>query len=162
MTETDEVNREAIDILNRLIETCHDGHEGFREAADGASDTELKGIFTRYSEQRANYAGELENLVRQLGGEPEQSGSIAGAVHRGWINLKTAIAGNDDKAILNEAERGEDSARSAYEDALENEHLPEAIRTTIQVQYEGVLAAHDHIKSLRDAANQPTASSARI
>ena len=48
--------------------------------------------------------------MQRLGGRPEEGGSVSGAVHRGWMNIKDAVAGHDDKAIIAEAERGEDVA----------------------------------------------------
>ena len=82
--------------------------------------------------------------------------SVAAAIHRGWINIKSAVTGKDEGAILNECERGEDSAKNAYKNALE-EALPANIMETVQTQYVAVQAAHDRVKSLRDTANnEPT------
>ena len=38
------------------------------------------------------------------------SGSVAGALHRGWVDVKSMVTGKDEEAVLNEAERGEDHA----------------------------------------------------
>ena len=155
-----EFNKKTISTLNELIETCEDGVEGFKQAAEGVSSEQLKSVFTKYSQERAGYVTDLQNLVRTLGGDPEESGSTAGALHRGWINIKSAITGNDDAAILNECERGEDSAKNAYKEA-QKEDLPGYIRDIIEAQFSGVLAAHDHIRTLRDAANNKNASAAK-
>src|ERR1017187_4875901 len=112
-------NDDVISALNGLIETCKDGEEGFREAAEGTKSSQLKEIFYEYSQQRSQFMGALQSLVRDLGGDPEDSGRFSGAIHRGWVNIKSAIAGNDVKAVLNECERGEDSAKKTYKDALE-------------------------------------------
>jgi len=112
-------NDDVISTLNGLIETCKDGEEGFREAAAGVKNSEFKSLFADFSLQRSQFAGVLQELVRSLGGDPESEGSIAGAIHRGWIDLKTALTSNDEKAVLNECERGEDSAKNAYAEALE-------------------------------------------
>lgn len=149
--DTDDV----ISTLNGLIETCKDGQEGFKEAAEGVERSDLKSLFYEFSQQRAQFAGELQSLVRELGGDPEKTGSFAGSLHRGWINIKSAVTGKDDGAILNECERGEDSAKSNYKDALEDP-LPANVTETIQTQYQAVLSAHDRIKALRDSANNET------
>ena len=101
----------------------------------------------------------MQGLVRSLGGDPENSGSIGGAIHRGWINIKSAITGNDEQAVLNEAERGEDIAKAEYKKALEG-NLPANVREMIQNQYGSVQAAHDRVKALRDSAGNDTATSA--
>lgn len=144
-------SEDTISTLNNLIETCKDGQDGFQSAAEGVQRSDLKSIFYEYSQQRAKFAGELQNLVRELGGDPEKSGSTAAALHRGWINIKSAITGQDDTAILNECERGEDSAKSNYKDALETS-LPANVTETVQRQYTAVQEAHDKIKSLRDSS----------
>lgn len=149
-------NDDVISTLNGLIETCKDGQEGFKEAAEGVERSDLKSLFYEFSQQRAQFAGELQSIVQQLGGDPEKSGSFAGTLHRGWINIKSAVTGQDESAILNECERGEDSAKNNYKSALEDP-LPANVAETVNTQYVAVQAAHDRIKALRDAANnEPT------
>ncbi len=144
-------NEEVISILNDLIQTCKDGQEGFREAAEGVERSDLRTFFNACSLERAGFAGELQTLVRDLGGDPEDEGSFAGALHRGWIDLKAAVTGSDDEALLAECERGEDSAKSAYNKALK-ERLPENIRRVVDTQAIAVRDKHDRIKALRDFA----------
>ena len=153
-----ESNDKVISTLNDLIETCRDGEEGFREAAEGVKRSDLKTIFYEFSQQRAEFMGVLQELVRSLGGDPETSGSIAGAAHRGWINIKSAVTGQDESAILNECERGEDHAKSAYADALKLA-LPANITDILRQQSQSVQAAHNRVKELRDAESHKTASS---
>jgi len=149
-------NDDVISTLNGLIETCKDGQDGFKEAAEGVERSDLKSLFYEFSQQRAHFAGELQSLVQSLGGDPEKTGSVAGAIHRGWMNIKSAVTGKDESAILNECESGEDSAKKTYKDALENA-LPTNVLESVQEQYQAILSAHDRVKALRDAANnEPT------
>lgn len=145
-------NDDIISMLNGLIETCKDGQEGFKQAAEGVDNSQLKSLFYELGQQRSQFVGELQSLVRELGGDPEKSGSIAGTIHRGWINIKSAVTGHDEAAILNECERGEDVAKNAYKDALK-ENLPANVADTVQMQYNAVQTAHDRVRDLRDAAN---------
>lgn len=142
----------TISTLNTLIETCKDGQEGFKQAAEGVKKSDVKSTFYELGQQRAKFAGELQALVRELGGDPETSSSTVGALHRGWINIKSAITGQDDAAILNEAERGEDVAVNAYKKALD-EDLPANVKTVVQQQSTEVKAGHDKVRDMRDAAN---------
>ena len=148
-------NDDVISTLNGLIETCKDGQNGFKEAAEGVERSDLKSLFYEFSQQRSQFAGELQSLVQSLGGDPENTGSVAAAIHRGWINIKSAVTGKDDGAILSECERGEDSAKNTYKNATE-EPLPANVMETVQTQYQAILSAHDRIKALRDSANNDT------
>ena len=145
----------TISTLNNLIETCKDGQEGFKQAAEGVQRSDVKSVFYELGQQRAKFAGELQGLVRELGGDPETTSSTSGALHRGWINIKSTITGQDDAAILNEAERGEDVAVNAYKKALE-ENLPANVQTVVQQQSTQVKAGHDKVRDLRDSANAAT------
>ena len=138
---------DVVSTLNGLIETCKDGANGFRTAADSLEDASLKRLFSSYAEQRAQFAAELERLVTSLGGDPADTGHVAGAVHRGWINLKAAITGKDDGAVISECERGEDFAKERYQSALEKT-LPADVRAAVERQYMQVKEAHDHVRSL--------------
>jgi len=139
-------------VLNNLIETLKDGQEGFKQAAEGVSDPRLKSLFRDYSDQRSRFATVLQSEARRQGEtEPETTSSAAGALHRGWINLKSAITGGDEHAILAECERGEDSAVEEYKKALDDGLSPSA-QELISRQFADIKAAHDRIKSLRDAA----------
>lgn len=138
--------------LNDLIEALKDGQAGFRSAAEAVTSTELKALFHEYAQQRSQFAGELQTLARTLGEpEPETEGSTAGALHRGWIDLKSALTNRDDHAILAECERGEDSAVAAYRKALEEDGLPANVLEIIRTQSTKVKAAHDRVRNLRDS-----------
>ena len=142
--------REVISTLNTLIETCRDGEQGFREAAQNLKDPGVKSVFTEISHERAKFADELKSEVQRLGGNPEHGGSVSGAAHRGWMKVKGALTGYDDKQIIAEAERGEDVAVSTYRNAL-SEPLPTAIESVVSRQYEHVKQAHDRVRDLERA-----------
>jgi uncharacterized protein (TIGR02284 family) len=146
-------NDEVISTLNGLIAICKDGQEGFKEAAEGVQRSDLKSVFYEFSQQRAEFAGVLQQSVRSLGGDPESTGSMTGALHRGWMDIKTAVMGKDEESILNECERGEDAAKQSYEEALEK-HLPSNIASVVSQQSQAVLAAHNRIRSLRNAESR--------
>ena len=142
---------DVISTLNNLIETCKDGQNGFQTAADGVKNTELKTLFHTYGQQRAQFAGELQAEVRRLGGDPEQTGSVAATLHRGWINIKSAVTGEDEAAVIAECERGEDSAVRNYQEAI-NAGLPTDVRAIVERQYTEVKEAHDRIRALERAS----------
>jgi uncharacterized protein (TIGR02284 family) len=139
----------VIKVLNDLIETSKDGEKGFNAAADDTKTAELQQLFRSRASDCATGAAELQALVRQLGGKPEDSGTVSGAMHRGWTNLKAAVASRTDLVLLEECERGEDVAKAAYGKALQDT-LPENVRAVVERQYQGVLRNHDQIRDLRN------------
>jgi uncharacterized protein (TIGR02284 family) len=148
------LQKETISTLNDLIETLKDGQEGFRQSAEGVDDPQLKSVFDEYSLQRSRFAGELQSEVRGMGEpDPENSSSVAGSMHRAWINVKSAVTNRDRHAILAEAERGEDAAVSAYSDAMAKS-LPAPIKELVSRQSAEVKDAHDKIRALRDSTAQ--------
>lgn len=144
-------NDEVFSTLNGLIETCRDGQKGFQTAAEGVKNSELKSLFYGYSQQRAQYVGELQDEVRRFGGDPETAGSVVASLHRGWMDIKSAVTGKDDGAIISECERGEDSAVKTYRDALDKD-LPANVRSIVERQFASVKEAHDRIRNLERAS----------
>lgn len=146
----------AVDVLNGLVEISKDGEAGFHTCAEGARDTTLKGYFEECATRCGRAASELSQEIGRLGGEAERDGTLSGAAHRAFVNVKAAVSDNDDLAMLDECERGEDVALKAYAAALD-EPLPPGIRLMVQSQYQGVKHNHDRIKALRDEHRRKTA-----
>jgi uncharacterized protein (TIGR02284 family) len=142
---------QAVSTLNSLIETCRDGQEGFKTAAEGVNNPGLKELFYSYSQQRASFVGELQDEVRRLGGEPDTTGSVTASLHRGWMGLRAAVTGGDEAAVLAECERGEDAAMSNYRAAFSVD-LPANVRQIVERQFAEIKKAHNHIRNLDRAA----------
>jgi len=138
METTQEKNIEG---LNHLITIATDGQHGYATAAEHAKNPVLKAEFLRYSIERAEFAAELRALVRQAGGEPDNGGGPVGALHRTWIDIKAAVASDDNKAVLNECITGDKAAVAAYETELSQPYL-----TTNQL-----LKLEQHLKLIKDA-----------
>ena len=142
------------EILDNLIETLKDGQEGFKQAAESVKNLQLKSLFHEYSRQRAQFVVELRSKAQSPDErESEMSGSAAGALHRGWINLKSALSRGDEHAILAECERGEDSAVREFEEAM-HDGLTSPLQEIVSRQFSEIKSAHDRVKHLRDAAKK--------
>jgi uncharacterized protein (TIGR02284 family) len=150
-------NDDVIDTLNDLIETSKDGEYGFRACAEQAESPTLKANFAQRADECGRAAAELQAAVRNLGGEAEERGSAAGSMHRGWVAIKTKLTSYDDLAVLEEVERGEDSALAAYRDALKAD-LPASVRSLVEQQYNGAKRNHDQMRTLRDEHRAAKAS----
>ena len=141
---------DVVDLLNDLIEVSKDGEYGFRECAEHAKSANIKSALSSRASDCASGAAELQRLVTAYGGEAETGGSTAGAIHRGWVSVRSALTSKDDVAVLEEAERGEDSALKAYREAAAKP-LPADVQAVVRKQLQGAQANHDQIKTLRDS-----------
>jgi uncharacterized protein (TIGR02284 family) len=140
-------------VTKELIETLQDGEDGFARVADEVADSDTPELSTemrRLSQQRAQFRGELEQLAREYGDDIDESGSTAGAVHRGWIALKDALTGSSPDAVLKAAVTGEDHAVREYDKALEDDISP-TLRTVVERQRGEIVVARDKVSALADA-----------
>ena len=138
------ITRAFTDILN-LNRTSV---KGYQEAAEEVSNPELKSQLSQFSQQRAGFVSDLEGYAKQYGIEAKEETTVesvatdaAAAVHRGWINIKSAFTGGSDSSVLEAAETGEASALKAYETALSAQDIPAGAKTVFQQQHDAILQA---------------------
>ena len=141
---------DTIAHLNRLIETSKDGELGYRTAAQHVRNTQLQTVFGDYEKQRAYFARQLQAEVERLGGDAGTSGSLSAAIHRGWIDVKSALSGGQGGAIVAACEAGEEAAVAAYEKVLDMDISGE-IRTLVSNQHHQIREAYEHMKRLKQS-----------
>lgn len=150
MATAEAKNSEVQTVLKAVVNILEDSQKGFADIGEHLHDETLKRYFLAESLKRANFRGELENELHRHGvADVHETGTVAGAVHRTWGDLKAKLGGGD-KTLLETAEQGEDTAKRAYEEALKQE-LPVPIRQLLSEQQAHVLASHDFVKAQRDA-----------
>lgn len=137
--------------VRNLIEVCEDGEQGFLRCAQRIRRPELKRMFEARAAECRRAADELAALPAGRATAPGEGGSVSGALHRGWVAVRGTLSGDDELAVLEECERGEDHALERYRDAL-RAPLPPTVREVVASQYEGVVHNHDRIRALRDRA----------
>lgn len=142
-------NNDQISTLNDLIETTVDSITGYEDSAQNIENERLREIFRQRANERQQVVRDLREEVRRLGGEPEESGSFLGKAHQRFEDLKAAITGRDEKAIVNEVERGEDHLKAKFEAALNSENLGAEARQVVERAYQSVRAGHDQISQLK-------------
>lgn len=138
-----------------LLAINHTSVKGYEEAAEGVKSPELKSQLSTFSQQRAQFASELQRFGAQANDSTVEGvvTEAVAAVHRGWINLKSAITGQSDAAILGECETGDATALKAYETALANSDLPADAKTVLQRQHGEILNAKNWITQHKTQAN---------
>ncbi|KQM67666.1 hypothetical protein ASE75_01680 [Sphingomonas sp. Leaf17] len=142
-------NDTDISVLNGLIKTTLDSMKGYEDAAKDAESTQYATMFADFARDRAQVATDLQDQVRALGGEPEMDSSMLAAAHRLFSDLKQAITGKDDKAIIVEVERGEDHIKAKYDEAMKNSDLSSATQAAITKGYASVREGHDRMSALK-------------
>ncbi|WP_128544618.1 ferritin-like domain-containing protein [Larkinella soli] len=133
---------EILDRLNKLLTRTRDGERGYQEAAENVDDAELKSLFLAQSRQRGEFGLEIASEIRALGGDPDTSTSLAADLHRAWINVKAAVTGNNDKAVVEECKRGDAQALEDYQDILQSTSLMASTRELLLRQKERIDSAH--------------------
>ena len=141
-------NDKAVESLNYLIGTLHDGETGYREAADEIETAQFKTVFNRIAQERASFRAELEGEVRRHGGEPQEGGSTAASLHRTWINVRDAITGKSDEDVLAEVERGDETAIENYNDVLQRD-LPGDLAPTVRQQHDKIQQTLQEVRTLK-------------
>ena len=147
-TKTD-LNESTIEGLQKLIRYNIDSVKGYRESAEQVEDQFAKQLFGKIADQRSKFAETLQQYVAVNGEEAVDDGSVMAAVHRAWIDVRSALNGGDLYPMLCEAERGEDYIKSAYESVLK-ETAGSAMNDVLTQQYAQVKIGHDGIRDLRD------------
>ncbi|MBC3786399.1 ferritin-like domain-containing protein [Spirosoma utsteinense] len=133
---------EVLDQLNKLLTRNHDAEKGYQEAAENVKDTELKSLFLAQSRQRGEFAAELDREIRSLGGESDNGTSLAADLHRAWINIKSTFASDDDKATVQECQRGDKDALENYNSVLQETDLVASTRELLLRQKQSIDSAH--------------------
>lgn len=147
--------------FNDLVEINKTGAKGYQEAAEGVTNPQLKSELSRFSQQRAKFASDLSQHASKLGLSIEGDNTIEGlltdaaaAVHHGWINIKSAITGQNDNAILGECETGDSVALKAYETALKSGDLPAEAKSVLEQQHGQVLEAKNWVTQQKGSATR--------
>lgn len=145
----------SIEILNSLIQINNDRIEGYETASKEADETDLKTLFSHFTETSLKCKAELVAEVKRLGGKPTEGTTTSGKFYRVWMDIKSAMTGSDRKAIVNSCEYGEDVAVQTYNDAISHsENLTPEQLMMIKEQHSAIKANHDKIKNLRDLMAQ--------
>lgn len=146
---TDHDHSDEISTLNTLIATTIDSITGYENSAKDIHNQRFAEMFRERANERQRVVEDLRSEVRRLGGKPEDDGSFMGKTHQRFEDLKAAITGKDEKAIIDEVERGEDYLKEKFESALNSDTLSGEARSVVERCYQSVRSGHDQMSQLK-------------
>jgi uncharacterized protein (TIGR02284 family) len=141
-------NKQVIKELNTLLKRNYDAEKGFEEAASHVDNPLLKDFFVGSARQRYDFGHQIKDEIAKVGGKPDKGTSGSGDMHRMWMNLKNLFTTNDNKAMLEECERGEQSALADYSEILKDDNLPPSTKKVIGQQRETITQNIKHVENL--------------
>src|SRR3954447_8518922 len=147
---------DGISTLNTLIATTIDSITGYEDSAKNVESERFREIFRSRADERQRIVEELRGEVRRLGGDPEGDGSFMGKAHQRFEDLKAAITGRDEKAIINEVERGEDYLKAKWQAALQSGDLHGETHDLIERCYQSIKSGHDQMSALKHGMETPS------
>ncbi|MDX1461976.1 MAG: PA2169 family four-helix-bundle protein [Marinirhabdus sp.] len=148
------IHDNLVNNLQELLEKNYDAEKGFTKAMKDAENSRLKNFLKHQAAQRGRFVNELDQEIRNLNETPKESGSLTGSIHRTWIDIKTALTGDDDEAVLEECIRGEKASVEEYEERLKNNNFPPQIATVLNNQMSEIKGTLSKVKSLEDVADR--------
>ena len=152
-------DNDGLTVLKTLTDTLADSVNGYREAAQHVDSAEFKQMFTELGDERSQVLSDLEAQLGRMGGSADRDGTTMGTLHQRWLDLKASITGHDDKAVINEVERGEDYLKEKFETAMGSDALEGDVRGIVERAFTSVREGHDRVSSLKHSLEgQPTTS----
>ncbi len=139
-----------ISVLNGLIETTIDSVDGYRRSAQEATNSRFSSAFLDRANEREQVVSKLRDAVRQMGGNPEDDGSVLAAAHRAFLSLRDKVTGSDDTAVIAEVDHGETYLANKWEAALKDDALSQQTRSVIQQCYDSVREGRDTFRRLHE------------
>ena len=140
----------VVHVFNSLIETALDSAEGYEKAAELARNPRFKSLFQESAQARMRLTQELKDEVRSFGGQPPDDGSVLGQAHRVFVELRDKIAGQSDRAVIEEVERGESFIRDRFQKASQDDALPALARQLIERAYNTISAGYEEVSAMKE------------
>lgn len=132
---------DSLEALIKLQTLSVDTRLGFQKMVE-KSDPGFRPIAERFSALHGRHVMRLHNMVREMGGLPDQNGSFMGTVNRAVITLR-AVFDRIDADVMDQVRSGEDAVFSAFDRAIAAS-LPKGHRDAlIQMKDELTVLLHE-------------------
>ena len=144
-----EKDNDGLTVLKTLTDTLADSVNGYREAAQHVDSAEFKQMFTELGDERSQVLSDLDAELGRMGASADRDGTTMGTLHQRWLDFKASITGNDDKAVINEVERGEDYLKAKFQTAMDSDALDGNVRGIVERAFASVREGHDRVSALK-------------
>jgi len=138
------------ELLHDLLDRCNDSSKGYSQAADSADSSSMKLYLHNIALERKDFGSTISQLVKQNGGEPSKGGTLKGAVHRNWLNVKAALSSNTEENILEECLRGEQRLVEDYVETIQNGDFNLDTKNVLARQLANVQERVSRMESLKE------------
>ncbi|QQV03881.1 MULTISPECIES: PA2169 family four-helix-bundle protein [Chryseobacterium] len=142
---------ETINVLNDLLQITNDRIRGFEKVEGKVWEnySGLKSEYDRMISQSKMMKVEIINLITERGGNPDDSTTVAGNLHRTWIDIKNSLpTSNKDIETLENVVFGEKSAIDSYEEALKSGNLDNDSRKVISDQLNSLKISYEQFSEI--------------
>jgi uncharacterized protein (TIGR02284 family) len=148
----------GLTVVETLTDTLADSVNGYRDAAQHVDSAEFRQMFTELADERSQVLSDLQAELTRSGSSADRDGTTLGTLHQRWMDLKASITGNDDKAVINEVERGEDYLKEKFETAMASDALDGNFRAVVERAYGSVREGHDRVRDLKHSLEGSTSN----
>lgn len=143
----------TVSVLNDLLQITNDRIAGFSKVENKVWNTYpgLKADYDQMVSHSQNMKSELAGLITERGGQPDNTTTAAGSIHRAWIDVKNSFSGNKDEATLENVVFGEQAAIKAYENALDSGDLCTKSSQAVQDQLHHLKSSYNKFENLEQS-----------
>lgn len=142
----------SVEALNTLLEINLARAKAYKTACGKTEEYELQALFTRLQDNSEKCTARLASELRALGGTPTETSGISGRFYSAWMDIRAALIGKNQNAILQQCEYGEDIVVATYRNVLQEQahHLGRSQFMVVKTQSDLIRASHEEIKALRN------------
>ena len=133
--------------LNNLLEKNYDAEKGYQDAAERIENPTMKDFLQKQARKRYDFGHEIKTEIKNYGEEPDKGGSAKGTVHRAWMDLKAAVASSSEEQVMEEVQRGEQSAINEYNEVISETSLPPSVQQVLTKQRDQIVEAQQSAKN---------------
>ena len=133
--------------LNNLLEKNYDAEKGYKDAAEQIENPKMKDFLQKQAQKRYDFGHEIKTEIKNYGEQPDKGGSAKGTVHRAWMDLKAAVASSSEEQVMEEVQRGEQSAINEYNEVISETSLPPSVQQILTKQRDQIVEAQQSAKN---------------